>query len=73
MKITTIALASALAMSSSLAFAQAGEGDANFAGSAQMSGGGYGASGFSSAYGAMVHFGRIGRNPHGHRKPERRD
>jgi hypothetical protein len=69
MKITTIALAAALAKSSSLAFAQAGEGDANYAGSAEMSGGSYGVRGFSSAYGAMIH----SRHVHGSRKSGRRD
>jgi hypothetical protein len=66
MKITTIALAVALAMSNSFAFAQAGEGDANYAASA---GGGYGVSGFSSAYGAMIH----ARHVHRSRKSDRRD
>jgi hypothetical protein len=51
MKLSTIALAGALVLSSNHAFAQAGEGDANF------ESGGYGAtnygeSGFSGAYGA---------------------
>ena len=50
MKITTIILAAALAMPSSFAFAQAGEGDANFSGG--YSSGGYGGPGYSGAYGA---------------------
>ena len=50
MKITTIVLASALAMPSSLAFAQAGEGDAGYAGNA--SSGGYGGPGYSGVYAA---------------------
>ena len=69
MKMTTIALAAVLAMSSSLAFAQAGEGDANYAGAAEMSGGGYGVRGFSSAYGAMIHH----RHVHRSRKSDHRD
>jgi hypothetical protein len=51
MKMATMALAAALALSVSPAFAQAGEGDANFAASGGSLGysGGYG--GFSGAYG----------------------
>jgi hypothetical protein len=73
MKIAIIVLASALSMSSSLAFAQAGEGDANYAASGQMSGESYGVPEFSGAYGAMIHTGRIGRIPHVSRKSGRRD
>src|ERR1700722_18587696 len=51
MKLSTIALAGALALSSTYAFAQAGEGDANFAGGG-YDGGSYGSPGFSGAYGA---------------------
>ena len=47
MKLSTIALAAALVVSSTYAFAQAGEGDANYTGS----GGSYGGYGFSGAYG----------------------
>ena len=50
MKITTIVLASALAMPSSLAFAQAGEGDANYEGNYTCPG--CGGSGYSGVYGA---------------------
>jgi hypothetical protein len=71
MKLPTIALAAVLAMSGSFAFAQAGDGDAGYAGAA--SGGGYGARGFSRAYGAIIHTGRIGRNAHWSRKSERRE
>jgi hypothetical protein len=69
MKLTTIALAAALAMSGSFAFAQAGDGDAGYAGAA--SGGGYLARGFSGGYGVIIHTGRIGRNPHWSRKRSR--
>jgi len=66
MKLSTIALAGALVLSSTYAFAQAGEGDAGYAG---MSGGGYGR-GFSSAFGAMTHTGRMGGHTHGNRRSD---
>ena len=57
MKLTTLALASVLAMSSSLAFAQAGEGDSNYEGN-YSGGGGYGGSIYSGGgyggYGGYV-------------------
>jgi hypothetical protein len=51
MKLSTIALAGVLVLSSTYAFAQAGEGDANYSGG-DYDAGSYGASGFSGAYGA---------------------
>jgi hypothetical protein len=51
MKLSTIALAGALVLSCTYAFAQAGEGDANFA-ARGYDAGSYGTSGFSGAYGA---------------------
>ena len=65
MRLATIALAAALAMSGSFAFAQAGEGDVNYA---AASGGGYRGHGFSS-YGAIFH---VGRHGHWHRSHHRR-
>lgn len=73
MKLTTIALTAALAMSGSFAFAQAGDGDAGYAGRAN--GGYYGARGFSGVYGygTIIHTGRIGRYAHWSRRSERRE
>jgi hypothetical protein len=61
MRLATIALAAALAMSGSFAFAQAGEGDVNYA--AAYDGGYRGGHGYSS-YGAIFHFGRHGHWHH---------
>jgi hypothetical protein len=66
-KILTLLFVPLLAVSTAQAFAQAGEGDANVVGS----GGSYAARGFSSAYGAVIHTGRI--HHHGSRKSDHRD
>jgi hypothetical protein len=75
MKLSIFALAGALALFSTSAFAQAGEGDAGFSGGG--GGGGYAHSyrsyGFSRAFGAMIHTGRTGRNAHGSRQSDRRE
>jgi hypothetical protein len=78
MKLSIIALAGALALFSTSAFAQAGEGDAGFSGGGggggyALSGHSYGGYGFSRAYGAMIHTGRTGRNAHGGRRSDRRE
>jgi hypothetical protein len=67
MKLSTIALAGALALSSSYAFAQTGDGGGTGVESAQMSGGGggYRMRGFRGAFGAMIH---PSRGAHGFRK-----
>ena len=66
-KILTLLFVPLLAASTAQAFAQAGEGDANYAADAG-GGGGYG---FSRAYGAMIHTGH--RHRHESRKSDRRD
>jgi hypothetical protein len=73
MKLSTIALAGALALSgtwsSTCAFAQAGDGGGTGMESAQMSGGGYSMRGSRSAFAFMFH---RGRGAHGFRKSHHR-
>jgi hypothetical protein len=84
MKLSKIVLAGAFVLTSTYAFAQAGEGDAGYSGGggggysggysgyAQMPDPGYGAYGYSRGYGAVIHPGRWDRGARWDRRYDRR-